>query len=133
MLFRSEDVVKVTVIATGFESQSSETHYSIPAAAAYPTPAQHAAMSGLSGHMQLRSPAQQAIARTSTPGMSTPPPPPRNAIQPRTVLARPARGVESAPRHAVMPEPQPARAFGASAIHDEAVLDIPAYLRRSRS
>jgi cell division protein FtsZ len=124
-----EDVVKVTVIATGFESQTTETHYSIPAAAAYPTHAQHVAMSG---HAQLRSPAQQAIARTSTPGMSTPPPPPRSNIQPRTVLARPARGVESAPRHASMPEPQPARAFGASAIHDEAVLDIPAYLRRSR-
>jgi cell division protein FtsZ len=126
-----EDVVKVTVIATGFESQSSESYHSIPAAAAYSSPAQHMPMPG---HMQLRSPAQQAIARTgSGASMSTPPPPPRNSIQPRTVLARPARSVESAPRHAVMQEPQPARAFGASAIHDEAVLDIPAYLRRSRS
>jgi cell division protein FtsZ len=127
-----EDVVKVTVIATGFESQSSESYHSIPAAAAYQAPAQHMAMHG---HMQLRSPAQQAIARTgSSASMSTPPPPPpRSTIQPRTVLARPARSVESAPRHAVMQEPQPARAFGAAAIHDEAVLDIPAYLRRSRS
>ena len=29
--------------------------------------------------------------------------------------------------------PQQSRAFGASALHDEAVLDIPAYLRRGQS
>jgi hypothetical protein len=28
-------------------------------------------------------------------------------------------------------EPRQSRAFGASALHDEAVLDIPAYLRRN--
>jgi hypothetical protein len=31
-----------------------------------------------------------------------------------------------------MPEVQASRGFGASAIHDEAMLDIPAYLRRSK-
>jgi hypothetical protein len=29
------------------------------------------------------------------------------------------------------PEPRQSRAFGATALHDEAVLDIPAYLRRN--
>jgi hypothetical protein len=32
----------------------------------------------------------------------------------------------------VAAEQRSVRAFGASAIHDEATLDIPAYIRRSR-
>jgi hypothetical protein len=51
--------------------------------------------------------------------------------QPRATLSRPARGVESTPPQTPA-EQQPARAFGAAAMLDEAVLDIPAYLRRSR-
>jgi cell division protein FtsZ len=132
-----EDVVKVTVIATGFEvagqdglvvsasSQGLQHH----AATHYPAQAYTPA---------LRTPVQQALARNSVP-LSAGAPQSHAQLQrgvprepPRNVLARPARGVESAPRHS-MPEPVPARAFGASAIHDEAVLDIPAYLRRSRS
>jgi cell division protein FtsZ len=133
-----EDVVKVTVIATGFDGMSDQlaaqqaaTHHS---STHYPSQAAHA--------QAQRNAAPQALGRPS-PYASSPSAPvgPRGAPlqpQPRSVLTRPARGVvDSAPRTASLPpEPQqqqPARAFGAAAMHDEAVLDIPAYLRRSRS
>jgi hypothetical protein len=82
-----------------------------------------------------RIPAHQPMVRSGTQQVAPPAPQHGRNLQQRTVLARPSRGVEanSAPRSASLPEPQPARAFGAAAMHDEAVLDIPAYLRRSRS
>jgi cell division protein FtsZ len=131
-----EDVVKVTVIATGFDSQAIDTQLTAATHGgnhAHHSSAYQSHIPGLSHAQAVRSPAQQAMGRgpaQSLPSM----PPPRGSVQPRTVLSRPARGVESAPRHSHMPESQqPTRAFGASAVHDEAVLDIPAYLRRSRS
>jgi cell division protein FtsZ len=126
-----EDVVKVTVIATGFDTQSMEAQLSASSAHHHPSAAYQAP--SMSHTQSVRNPAQQALARTSS-GQALPNvPTARSASPARTVLSRPSRPVESAPRHASMPEPVAAtRAFGASAIHDEAVLDIPAYLRRSR-
>ena len=123
-----EDVVEVMVIATGFDMQAIDAQ--LTASAHHQTSASYP--SQMPAH-SVHSPAQQALARTSnTSNLPNVPTQRANQNQPRTVLSRPARGVESAPRHSSMPEPAPARAFGASAIHDEAVLDIPAYLRRSR-
>jgi cell division protein FtsZ len=131
-----EDVVKVTVIATGFDGQGHESQL-------IATPAQHHAFSQYPSQAfqqqphAIRSAAQQALARNGQPQQMQPGPT-RSTLAPRTGLSRPARGVESTPtpRQPVRQQQEPlppARAFGASAIHDEAVLDIPAYLRRSRS
>jgi len=91
------DTVKVTVIATGFES-----------AAYAPLPlGMHQASNGYGSHnasssRAIRSSAPRAEDLTST--------------------------LEGVP--ATVPQTIGTRAFGASALHDEAVLDIPAYLRR---
>jgi cell division protein FtsZ len=130
-----EDVVKVTVIATGFDapvpeqlSQSAYHHN----ATHYPS-------------QSIQAQGSRSVAAHSMPRSSLIP---NNAganaraavaaaqhQQPRGALSRPARGVESTPRQSNAPDQQqqqPARAFGAAAMLDEAVLDIPAYLRRSR-
>jgi len=52
----------------------------------------------------------------------------------REVVARTqSRRHSSEPPMPSSPEPRQSRAFGATALHDEAVLDIPAYLRRNAS
>jgi cell division protein FtsZ len=126
-----EDVVKVTVIATGFDGNGADAQM----AALVHHSSTHYPAQGIHQPM-LRSPVQQALARNAT---SLPQPPaaqqqPRQqAVAPRNVLSRPARAVESTPRQGAPDlQQQPSRAFGHGAIHDEAVLDIPAYLRRSR-
>ena len=128
-----EDVVKVTVIATGFDASGADAQ--LMAATQQSSHAHAHAQYGQFSH-HGRNAAQQALARGAAAQSLPPPPPaPRHSIQPRTVLTRPARSVETSARHSQptpLPEPAGARAFGASAIHDEAVLDIPAYLRRSR-
>ncbi|HKP60733.1 MAG TPA: cell division protein FtsZ [Polyangiales bacterium] len=136
-----EDVVKVTVIATGFDNQAEEMLLSTPATT---TRHQHAGHQGhVTGHSQLaRNAAQQALARgTGAPSTQAMPPPPpgltprqqAQAPAPRTVVARQSRApFESPSRPSTMPEVQTARAFGPAAMMDEAVLDIPAYLRRAK-
>ena len=142
-----EDVVKVTVIATGFDAPVPEqlsqnayhhaaTHYpsqsiqaqssrsvaahSMPRSSLIPSHANHAHHGNQAGAN-----ARAAVAAAQHQ-------------QPRGALSRPARGVESQAPHqsrqsnAPEQQQQPARAFGAAAMLDEAVLDIPAYLRRSR-
>jgi cell division protein FtsZ len=123
-----EDVVKVTVIATGFDAPGTD-HSSLQSA--YQHAAPHYAGTGLQTPGRAVSP-QHAVTRNSVAQAAQSS---RQVLQPRAGLQRPARTVESQPRHGIVapPEPQPSRAFGASAIHDEAVLDIPAYLRRARS
>ena len=128
-----EDVVKVTVIATGFDAPAPEPaltqqgyHHS---ASHYPAQSIQAQSS--------RSVTAQSMPRHSMPstaGYNARAAVAAAAQQPRGALSRPARGVESAGRQPPAPEQQqqPARAFGAAAMMDEAVLDIPAYLRRSR-
>jgi cell division protein FtsZ len=117
-----EDVVKVTVIATGFDAPAADQPLMQPGFGHSTYPAQtvqaHAA----------RSVAQQVVRTPSRPLVTQPQP------QPRGQLTRPSRGVDPAARPAAPQAEAPAasRVFGAAAIHDEAVLDIPAYLRRAR-
>jgi cell division protein FtsZ len=116
------DVVKVTVIATGFdmqpapiESASSRRRSHMPALHAPSVPA------------GVRVAAQQILARSSSPAGR---------------VSQPQRDSGDANRHSVQVASHVAvgsdsrihqpRAFGAAAIHDEATLDIPAYIRRSR-
>ncbi|HKU39651.1 MAG TPA: cell division protein FtsZ [Polyangiales bacterium] len=129
-----EDVVKVTVIATGFDNQTEDLGVA-PAVAA---------RGAHQGHSHVaRNAAQQALARGTTAAsvQGMPPQPPgltprqsAPAPLPRQVVARQSRAPYEAPqRGSQVPEMQPARAFGPAAMMDEAVLDIPAYLRRSKS
>ncbi len=104
------DTVKVTVIATGFENVAPIALESTPRQARVSTPA--------AAPVRASSP-----AAVGGPAM-------RNSGTYRATESAPRRGFEHAPavvsERAVVAE----RAFGASALHDEAVLDIPAYLRR---
>jgi cell division protein FtsZ len=108
------DVVKVTVIATGFEERASQVDDVIAQAVAQ-TVAQPAPVARAS-----RMPSQAPMRRPSINPMAT------------REVRTPARRISSVPEQVSLPtaEPRAARAFGASALHDEAVLDIPAYLRR---
>ena len=119
-----EDVVKVTVIATGFDMHAmaadgplARAHSSMPAAPviSVPVPAPVVRVGSV----------QPVYGRGSMP----------SPAQRESVMARPpARRAQDGAGQVVLPEMRAssARAFGASAVHDEATLDIPAYLRRSR-
>ena len=97
------DLVKVTVIATGFERETAA----------------------------LDAPVRQATRQTIPMGVparsSQPPAYQSRGETPREMVARRSRERP----HSAYAEARASRAFGASALHDEAVLDIPAYLRRS--
>ena len=98
------DLVKVTVIATGFDEL------------------QHAVAEVRETRQTMSLPS--VVRQASRPS-------------PRASMVPGFRSSE-APRRASVPEvttqpPAGTRAFGASALHDEAVLDIPAYLRRGTS
>jgi cell division protein FtsZ len=115
------DVVKVTVIATGFDmvplaldNPLARKQRSIPAA--------HGAVI----HAGVRNAAQQVFARATAPLRPSAPPPVPSDAQRRSVSVAPQVAVHGEPRLHVP------RAFGAAAIHDEATLEVPAYLRRSR-
>jgi cell division protein FtsZ len=98
------DLVKVTVIATGFDYAPGDVQVERPARAQLP----------IGG---LRDKKRSAIGgRTSRP-------PAYSSPAPKSDM----RAVAKAQNEAARPQ----RAFGASALHDEAVLDIPAYLRRA--
>jgi cell division protein FtsZ len=91
------DTVKVTVIATGFESV---VHAPIPLGMHH----------GSHGY-QYHNASSARVIRSSAPKAED--------------LTSTLEGVPAA-----APQTAGTRAFGASALHDEAVLDIPAYLRR---
>jgi cell division protein FtsZ len=120
------DVVKVTVIATGFDLQPASAdsplvrrHSSLPAGQQMPVAA------------GVRAAAQQALSRSQTAASMRPSSRPEST----GVLGDPLRrSVEVARPIRVGSDQRPVapRAFGASAIHDETTLDIPAYLRRTR-
>ncbi|GAB5541015.1 MAG: cell division protein FtsZ [Sandaracinaceae bacterium] len=94
------DVVKVTVIATGFDAEARQMEEVQP----------------------------QAAARTSRPSIPVQVPS-RRSVAPRESIR--ARRSSVAPEQVSISEARVGgRAFGATALHDEAVLDIPAYLRR---
>ena len=88
------DMVKVTVIATGFEEVRSRNANEL----------------GHRGHQEVQ----------GSLGVSN--------YRPASRVAR--RPSENSQQYA-LPEARQNRAFGANALHDEAVLDIPAYLRRN--
>lgn len=122
-----EEVVKVTVIATGFDMQAASATSvhaaSRPALTGTDTRLSHSASAGLTGA------SQQVLARTS----SQPP----AARERRDVIARPSRpahapSAQSSAPVAMSTAARTTRPFGSPAVHDEAVLDIPAYLRRSK-
>jgi cell division protein FtsZ len=110
------DVVKVTAIATGFDVESSEMQ-------------------------EIVASATSATSRTSRSSLPLTIPGQRPSMQPQNALrmaapaqpaARSSRRASAAPEQATLPELRVAgRAFGASALADEATLDIPAYLRRA--
>jgi cell division protein FtsZ len=104
------DVVKVTVIATGFDLQPG-TEIAVPRG-------KRLAVPGL-GRAQAQQP-----NRSTSPGL-------RTSQLPAVPEPAQRRSMEPAMPMSVTDRLQP-RAFGAAAIHDEATLDIPAYIRRSR-
>ncbi|MFK7984929.1 MAG: cell division protein FtsZ [Sandaracinaceae bacterium] len=95
------DIVKVTVIATGFDHHAADVEEVVQAAVAAPR-----------------------ASRTTIPMQVSR----RPSVAPMQREARPRRS-SVAPEQVSLPSTG-GRAFGASALHDEAVLDIPAYLRR---
>ncbi|HEX7480255.1 MAG TPA: cell division protein FtsZ [Polyangiales bacterium] len=133
-----EDVVKVTVIATGFDANVGANETSAVAAAtsaglnSRPSHVSVPAAIGSSHAPSVRSAAQQVLARSAgAPAM----PAPRQSVARDVIATRPTSRpaiVPAAAQQVSMPEVQPVRGFGATAFHDEAMLDIPAYLRRSK-
>jgi cell division protein FtsZ len=116
------DVVKVTVIATGFELHANVADQGARARSSMPM--------GLASGVTARdrAAAQETLARsTRAPQRSSVP----QANSPSS--QSPMRRSVEVPSHVVASAAAAApRAFGAAAMHDEATLDIPAYLRRSR-
>lgn len=120
------DVVKVTAIATGFGIEASQMQEVVAASPA-----------GRPRNALLTLPQTQrsSIApRTSSVSM----PPARqsgfvtNAAHDSRDSVRASRRVSTPPEQTSLPAVQAhGRAFGAAALHDEATLDIPAYLRRA--
>ena len=105
------EVVKVTVIATGFDEVQQQ-----PAEPARQT----------RNTIPMRQPVSRGAA--DRPSYTS------RGETPREMVARTSGRRSHAPEQVPLPETRPsARAFGASALHDEAVLDIPAYLRRNAS
>jgi cell division protein FtsZ len=103
------ETVKVTVIATGFDEGRAAAEEQIPR------------------HSRVTIPTRAGSERGSTPPTYQ-----SRGETPREMVARTSpRRFSEAPRQASLAEARGSRAFGASALHDEAVLDIPAYLRRN--
>jgi cell division protein FtsZ len=128
------DVVKVTVIATGFDLQ--------PAPMDGPLARKRMSSAGLPSMMAstVRTASQQVLAR----GGSVPAP--MRMSQPMAQAIAQAHASHSIPPELLRrtvdvsshlaggssQRPSAPRAFGADAIHDEATLEVPAFLRRSR-
>jgi cell division protein FtsZ len=118
------DMIKVTVIATGFEGETRVAEVA----------AENVAASGLGRRVSLAPPAPAARAshtRVQVPSTYGLRELPRQSAGPAPVRSTvpPARA-SFAPAQTTLGEPRVSRAFGAAALEDEAVLDIPAYLRR---
>jgi cell division protein FtsZ len=117
------DVVKVTVIATGFDLQAGVPADIMPARRTASLPGSYPSQFPAG----VRAAAQETMSRTSSMASrhsSVAPQPQAHAVQRRSVEI-PSQAVVAASNAAH-------RAFGAAAMHDEATLDIPAYLRRTR-
>jgi cell division protein FtsZ len=126
------DVVKVTVIATGFDLQ--------PAAADSPLARKRMSAPGLPLAMMhsptVRAASQQVLSRGgSVPApmrMSQYPSQPTAASHVAAEVGRRTVDVTSHVSVGADSRSSAPRAFGAAAIHDEATLEVPAFLRRSR-
>ena len=103
------ETIKVTVIATGFDTMEG---------------AQAMDTSAMQNRLSMTRGLQ--TGRPSSNPRSSAPPIYQNE-QHEVAAARPSRR----PSEISAAQAAGSRAFGASAIHDEAVLDIPAYMRRS--
>jgi cell division protein FtsZ len=115
------DLVKVTVIATGFDMQPAAQEMSgRPSRSTRPLTARQVISPSMTAPKRLDMPS--VVTRSSAP-------PAMGRMESRESIVRPSRAPEVSV-HASAPN-RSARAFGAAAMHDEAVLDIPAYLRRS--
>jgi cell division protein FtsZ len=127
------DLVKVTVIATGFEPAENDQPETQQGRQQLPMGVGNSRPSVAAARNQ-NMPAQARPSRApAQPQAASRPPQPPQAQQPA-----PAPAQQPAPAPAQQPaqqqgfgEPRAGRAFGAGALHDEAVLDIPAYLRRN--
>ena len=75
----------------------------------------------------VRNLSQQALARSTAPLRPSAAPPPVPQDVPRRTVDVTAQVAIGGEQRVHVP-----RAFGAAAIHDEATLEVPAYLRRSR-
>ena len=113
------DMVKVTVIATGFDAEAMPQADVRPSRAALPAnppvhrPSLHQAP--VRNALTMRTGMERATAGY-------------NAVPP----APPVRATKERVEQAIVAATRPS-GFGASALHDERVLDIPAYLRRGGS
>jgi cell division protein FtsZ len=103
------DMVKVTVIATGFENVAESHLETRLSRSSYPMP-QRASASSPTRNAHSSRPPEGRVSYSNAPGRLNP---------------RPSQ----VPADAVVAATRPSQ-FGASALHDERVLDIPAYLRR---
>jgi cell division protein FtsZ len=107
------DMVKVTVIATGFDAAALQVEEARMVRTTYPTnaPAQRPS---------LREPMRNALQMRANPGE-------RHSAQPMRPAPRMPQPAQL--EQALVAATRPS-GFGPSALHDERVLDIPAYLRR---
>ncbi len=119
------DTVKVTVIATGFDMPSDQEMHVARARQAHSYSNTGARpRSSISGSAFGSG---NSASATSAGSVSAPEAPRRSSYPAISAQAEEPARRPSAPAQ----EAPGSRAFGASAMHDEAVLDIPAYLRRS--
>ncbi|HEX5660678.1 MAG TPA: cell division protein FtsZ [Polyangiales bacterium] len=106
------DMVKVTVIATGFENVAESHVETRLSRSSYPMPSRASSAGPVRNALSSRPP-EGRVSYSNAPG----------ALKPRP---------SQVPQEAVVAATRPSQ-FGASAIHDERVLDIPAYLRRGNN
>ncbi|MCX7808897.1 MAG: hypothetical protein N2515_09825, partial [Deltaproteobacteria bacterium] len=114
------DMVKVTAIATGFPLEATPEGVIQESVQSRP---RNALVTLSSSHRSA-----------SRPGLVTAPAPPKNtSVSSRSVSATHSEaGVgKGGRRFGVEHVPAAPRVFGPAALHDEAMLDIPAYLRRA--
>jgi cell division protein FtsZ len=119
------DVVKVTAIATGFDVESAEMQQIVATAVPAGRASRTTLPLSIPGHRSSVQPQSQSHSQVSVQ--------PARPPSPVEIAARAARRATTpASTQTSLPELRVAgRAFGAAALHDEATLDIPAYLRRA--
>jgi cell division protein FtsZ len=128
------DVVKVTAIATGFGLDASQMQ-EIVHASAQGKPRN--ALLSLPQTQRVSAPSRHAVSVAPTATRASMGPAPRHsgfvaAASSEREPLRASRRVSTPPEQTSLPSVHAhGRAFGAAALHDEATLDIPAYLRRA--